>query len=129
MEAVDGDEGKSRISSPVVLDAGRQAGFVSKDFVMLRQPSIKTEGSYVKFLKNESSINYQYEIIILRIELIPVKSFSFSFSASIFKASRVALYEILKPSLMVLPIHSSLLEDFSGDLRKPDFFSDCPQLV
>jgi len=28
MEAVDGDEGKSRISSPVVLDAGRQAGFV-----------------------------------------------------------------------------------------------------
>jgi len=96
---------------------------------MLRQPSIKTEGSYVKFLKNESSINYQYEIIILRIELIPVKSFSFSFSASIFKAYRVALYEILKPSLMVLPIHSSLLEDFSGDLRKPDFLSDCSELV
>lgn len=44
------------------------------------------------------------------------ESFSSSFSASVFKPSRVALCRVLKPSFMPLPTHKSLLEDFPGDL-------------
>lgn len=63
---------------------------------------------------------------IISSEPTAVQSFSFSFSVSIFKPSRVALFKVLKPSNMMLPYLNSLIEDLPGDLPKSVDFSGFP---